>query len=227
MWSVFTKRSSAVGQVEQKFSFSDLIQLQEQVLLTVKPKNESALILAEVSPTVTLGARQVHDENQVAMIQKLREQLEKAGVDLLDGERGGKETWHGPGQWVGFVLTPLLSFTGDSKGIRKAVYLILETVLEVVRKYESNAKIEEGDRLGIWSSTGKLVSVGIKVRQGYTSSGFAVNCIPHPLSFYGINPCGLGGAIPDFLFKNRVPEKDWAAEFDRLALDLAAAFKKK
>ena len=219
MWYVSINRSTP----EKKFTFADLIRLQEETLARISPQGESALLFAEVSPTVTLGARQVHDPKQDEYLAALRERLANAGVDLHAGERGGKETWHGPGQWVGFVVTPLEKFTGDSRGVRKAVCKILKQVLEVVHQYQSDAFIDEDDRLGIWNAHGKLVSVGIKIKNGYVTSGFALNCMPHPLSFYGIDPCGLAGALPGFLLEGIAPEMR-EQEFQSLTSKLVQVF---
>lgn len=220
MWSVYINRSSA----DHPFSFSDLLALQEETLSRIIPEKGRALLFSELRPTVTLGARQMADENQKESVELLTHHLREAGVDVFSGERGGNETWHGPGQWVGFVLTPLESFTGDSKGVRKGVYLLLEKVLKLVQDYVPNARIEEGDRLGIWSEEGKLVSVGIKIRSGYMTSGFAVNCIPYPESFFGIRPCGIKSAQPDFLFKDRIDKSRWASEFESFPEKLASLF---
>ena len=164
----------------------------------------------------------MHDEAQRPFIDALRTRLAAKGVDLTAGERGGKETWHGPGQWVGFVLTPLEEFTGEPRAVRKAVYQILDRVLSVVHQYQPDARIEDGDRLGIWSKRGKLASIGIKIRSGYITSGFALNCYRTPLSFYGIDPCGLSGAQPDFLFGSSIANPE--LEFQSLPAKLAQSF---
>jgi lipoyl(octanoyl) transferase len=209
MWSVFINRHSP----EQSFRFQDLIGLQARVLAELRPQNASALLFAELPPTVTLGVRQ-------------KGFLNPSGAELVAGERGGNETWHGPGQWVGFVLTPLRDFTGDPKGVRRAVHRILELLLPVVTQYVPEARIEEGPRLGIWSDSGKLASIGIKIREGYTSSGFALNCIPLPEAFAGIDPCGISGAVPDFLFRQSIAPADWSREFEKLPSVIFERFKK-
>jgi len=162
------------------------------MLEKLRPERKSALLFGELAPVITVGRRQLQDVSE-------RSRLEALGIDLVSGERGGNETWHGPGQWVGFVLTPLLDFTGDKMGVRKAVYLILKNTLEVVRFYQPEARLKEGAELGIWSEHGKLVSVGIKISQGYVTSGFAINCIPSDAAFMGIFPCGIRDARPDFI----------------------------
>ena len=212
MWCVYINRSSE----EAPFSFLDLLALQEKVLEEFLPHQRSAMLFAEVTPTVTLGARQLHDENQKERLEELKSTLSEAGIAVQAGGRGGKETWHGPGQWVVFLVTPLEKFSGDPRGVRKAVCKILNDALDVVKTFVPEARIEEGDRLGVWSPSGKLVSVGIQVKKGYLSSGFAVNCFPHPHSFYGISPCGLAGERPDFLFQNRLAQSDWLKTFEAL-----------
>ena len=204
MWSVSTNRHST----DHPFHFSDLLALQEAELLRLRPLQESALLFAELAPTLTLGARQVVSEEARARFQNL-------ALAVVAGERGGNETWHGPGQWVGFVLSPLQKFTGDSKGVRKAVHHILEAVQSVAKLYVPEVELREGSELGLWSSVGKLASVGIKIKDGYITSGFALNCIPHAQAFLGIHPCGITGTSPDFLLRNQAPAQQ---EMDFLKL---------
>ncbi len=212
MWSVFTNRHRA----DHPFRFTDLLSLQTQVLAEIRPAEKSALLFAEVAPTLTLGARQMISEKE-------RARFEMLNLDLVAGERGGNETWHGPGQWVCFVLTPLAEFTGDSRGVRKAVYQILENVRQVAVEYLPEAHLREGPELGLWSNRGKLASVGIKIRDGYVSSGFALNCIQNPLSFSGINPCGIAGSQADFILKNHSHPD---LEFSQIPSRIVSVFEK-
>jgi lipoyl(octanoyl) transferase len=216
MWSVSINRH----QPERPFRFGDLLSLQGEVLAKIRPSGGSALLFAELPSTLTLGARQILSNSPRVEALRLRR------VEVVSGERGGNETWHGPGQWVGFVLTPLLAFTGDSKGVRRAVHLILESVLPVAKRFIPEARIEEGSRLGIWSDRGKLCSVGIKIRDGYTSSGFALNCIPNPEAFAGIDPCGIRGALPDFIFRDLGDGTQRSREFENVPSWLHSSFEK-
>jgi len=212
--------------IHRNISFAELLEIQEAKLEFLKPKLESMLLFAELKPTITLGSRQVHEHAQFERLNDVKLLAEKEHIDVIHGERGGNETWHGPGQWVGFVLTPLEKFTGDSKGVRKAVHGILSKVNEVVKQYVFNSVIEDGDRMGIWSPSGKLVSVGIKIKGGYITSGFSINCYPTDQSFMGINPCGIAGASPDFIFTGRRSKDKWASEFETIPQKLLESFKK-
>lgn len=209
MWSVCINRHSQ----SSPFTFHDLLNLQDRVL----ERGEPTLLFAELAPTVTLGNRQ-----DPAQFEALRQE----GVSVVPGHRGGLETWHGPGQWVGFVVCPIEKLAGDSRGVRKAVHSILHSVLGVVRRHVPAARIEEGDRLGIWSEQGKLVSIGIRVKNGWVTSGFALNVIPHEQSFSRIHPCGLSDAQPDFLLKNRSNPADWALLFESLPAQIVAEFER-
>ena len=210
MWSVSTNRTTRA----QPFTFSDLLNLQNETLaheqLSLGPTHHlGTLLFAEVEPVITLGQRQVAWNETPPALQKL---VEEGKVSVLPGERGGNETWHGPGQWICFVLAPLEKWVGDSRGVRKAVLQTLTRILPLIQSYVPEAQIEEGPRLGIWSPQGKLVSIGIKIQNGWMKSGFAVNVVPTATSFLGINPCGLD-AQPDFLFRNRVVQDHWVEKF--------------
>jgi lipoate-protein ligase B len=102
MWSVSINRN---------LSFARLLEIQEEKLLLLKPNQESMLLFAELKPTITLGSRQVHEHAQFERLDAVKLLAEQKEIDVIHGERGGNETWHGPGQWVGFVLTPLEKFT--------------------------------------------------------------------------------------------------------------------
>ena len=210
--------------IERGISFARLLEIQEDGLTRLQPVQGSLLIMAELKPTITLGSRQIHENAQFSHLNQVKELAVREDIDIVHGERGGNETWHGPGQWVGFVVTPLEKFTGDPRGVRKAVCGILKRVHQVVKEYEPTAVVEEDDRMGIWSKRGKIVSVGIKIRGGYITSGFALNCFPHQKSFMGINPCGIEGASADFIFPRNMPREQWEAEFQKIPAKILAAF---
>jgi lipoate-protein ligase B len=223
MWYVFTKRTTVVT----PFSFSDLQKFQEDTFQGMKLKHASALIFAEVDPVITLGNRQTEIPREQERLSELHKSVAPSGMKIEKGDRGGLETWHGPGQWIGYVVAPLEKFSGDPKGVRKSVHLILELVLQLVKEFVPEAKIKEGDALGIWSDTGKLASIGIRVKEGYITGGFSLNCYPTEYAFFGINPCGLAQAIPDFLFNHGVKPEAWKEGYAELPARLKKIFENK
>ena len=81
---------------ERPFTFLDLQALQNEAILNEKP----TLIFAEVEPVITLGQRQVAWD-------QIPPKLGQSSIPVVPGERGGNETWHGPGQWICFMVAPL------------------------------------------------------------------------------------------------------------------------
>ena len=114
---------------------------------------------------------------------------------------GGLATYHGPGQWVLFPVDGLEPLTGDRRGVRKAVDLLLGIALRVGQLYASDAHIRSGCEMGVWTSRGKFAAVGIHIEQGVLLHGLAVNGYRTPTSFTGLRPCGLDAPV-DFLLES-------------------------
>jgi lipoyl(octanoyl) transferase len=108
--------------------------------------------------------------------------------------RGGKHTYHGPGQRVGYVLLDL-----DSRGrdIRRFVHGLEAWLVATLKQFGIIAHTVP-DRVGIWVTRGgaeaKVGAIGVRVRRWVTFHGFAVNVDPDLTHFAGIVPCGL----PDY-----------------------------
>jgi lipoyl(octanoyl) transferase len=103
---------------------------------------------------------------------------------------------------------------------------MLKLVEPVAKLYLPEAAIEDGARLGIWSAQGKVASIGIKIRDGYTSSGFAINCVPNPAAFLGIDPCGIASARPGFLFRDSISPENLEKEFLKIPRLIQESFEK-
>lgn len=105
--------------------------------------------------------------------------------------RGGRYTYHGPGQRVGYVQLDL-----DRRGrdVRCFVHRLEEWVIAALARFEVAARAIEG-RVGIWvdspAGEAKIGAIGVRVRRWVTIHGFAVNVDPDLDHFTGIVPCGL------------------------------------
>lgn len=108
--------------------------------------------------------------------------------------RGGRYTYHGPGQRVGYVMLDL-----DKRGrdVRRYVHAIEDWVIGALGLLGVTAR-SVPDRIGIWTDTpageAKIGAIGVRVRRWVTLHGFAVNVAPDLEHFSGIVPCGL----PDY-----------------------------
>ncbi|MCK2036633.1 lipoyl(octanoyl) transferase LipB [Microbacterium sp. SSW1-49] len=115
------------------------------------------------------------------------------GTPVVDVDRGGKITWHGPGQLVGYPIVRLPEPMDVVAHVRR-----LERVLiEVLRPLGVDGYKVDG-RSGVWVrrplSEDKVAAIGVRVQQGVTMHGFAINCDNSLAGFRGIIPCGITDA---------------------------------
>ncbi len=111
---------------------------------------------------------------------------------VYDTGRGGRYTYHGPGQRVGYVM---LDLTKRGKDVRCYVHALEGWVIDALAIFGVNARRAEG-RIGIWCDTpsgteAKIGAIGVRIRRWVTAHGFAVNINPDLSHFGGIIPCGI------------------------------------
>lgn len=119
---------------------------------------------------------------------------------VIDVDRGGQITWHGPGQLVGY---PILALPGARAGLPVDVVAYVRRVEQVLIDVCAEVGLAttrvEG-RSGVWvdaderGSTRKVAAIGIRVVRGVTLHGFAINCDPDLTAFDKIVPCGIRDA---------------------------------
>ena len=121
------------------------------------------------------------------------------GTPVIDVDRGGKITWHGPGQLVGYPIVAL----PDPVDVVAYVRRLEEALIEVCAGFGVDAGRVEG-RSGVWVAADepgqgfrperKIAAIGIRVARGVTMHGFAINCDPDLSAFGSIVPCGIPDA---------------------------------
>lgn len=113
------------------------------------------------------------------------------GFPVYEAGRGGRYTYHGPGQRVGYVL---LDLQKRGKDVRCFVHALEGWVIEALARLGIAARREEG-RIGIWTDDGgaeaKIGAIGVRVRRWVTFHGFSVNVAPDLAHFTGVVPCGI------------------------------------
>lgn len=177
------------------WTYADLDRRQRELAERVRAGGEGGILLSEVAPVITLGRRTPASDLPFSP-----ELYSRLGIEVLPVDRGGLATYHGPGQWVLFVVDSLERLTGDPKAVRKAVQGLLEAALEAACPYRPEARIREGAELGVWSSRGKFAAVGVHVQGGVLLHGLSFNGFRTPASFQGLRPCGLDLPV-DFLLE--------------------------
>ena len=111
---------------------------------------------------------------------------------VYDAGRGGRYTYHGPGQRVGYVQ---LNLAQRGKDVRCYVHALEGWVIDALADFGVSARRAEG-RMGIWTDTldgreAKIGAIGVRVRRWVTLHGFSVNIHPDLAHFGGIVPCGI------------------------------------
>jgi lipoyl(octanoyl) transferase len=115
------------------------------------------------------------------------------GTPVIDVDRGGRITWHGPGQLVGYPIVKLLKPTELVGFVRE-----IEAALILVCADLSLTAIRIDGRSGVWIQDArgdrKIAAIGIRVAKGTTMHGFALNVNPDLAAFRQIVPCGIADA---------------------------------
>lgn len=115
--------------------------------------------------------------------------LARRNVNVVETDRGGDVTYHGPGQLVGY---PLLSLETGRQDIRRYVFDLEESLIRTLDDFGIAARRDQENR-GVWTDSGKIASLGVRVSRWVTSHGFALN-VSTDLSYFGLmNPCGIAG----------------------------------
>lgn len=103
--------------------------------------------------------------------------------------RGGKYTYHGPGQLVGYLMLNLKK-RQKQLDLRLFVHQLESWIIKSLADLGVMAGIKEG-KIGIWVGEEKIGAIGVRVSQAVTSHGFALNLNPNLSHFEGIIPCGI------------------------------------
>jgi len=108
-----------------------------------------------------------------------------ADIAIVETDRGGLVTWHGPGQLVIYPLIPV------SIGVRDWVKLLLVTTAATLVKMGITEARADLATTGVYTSRGKIASLGIRVRGGVNRHGISINVELVPNGFRYIDPCGI------------------------------------
>jgi lipoate-protein ligase B len=142
------------------------------------------VLLLEHPPVFTLGRRGGLDNLTVS-----RGFLDGANISIVQAERGGDITYHGPGQLVGY---PIVHLWDAGLKVVDFVAGLEEVMLRVAADWGIPA-VRSARNRGVWVGEAKLGSIGITVRRGVSFHGFALNVDVDLEPFCWINPCGLKG----------------------------------
>lgn len=161
--------------------YADALAEMESRAAAVREEKASELIwLLEHPPLFTAGTSADPSELSNPM-----------AFPVFNAGRGGRYTYHGPGQRVGYLI---LDLEKRGKDIRRFVHSLEGWMIDALGEVGVPARREPG-RIGIWTGEGqteaKIGAIGVRVRRWVTMHGFSINVAPDLLHFGGIVPCGI------------------------------------
>ena len=137
------------------------------------------LLLLEHPPVYTRGRRSGDDELPLGA-----DAYAARGIDVVLVDRGGRVTYHGPGQLVGYPIMRIGDVVGYLRTVERAIIAALAA--------EGVPALGGGERpTGVWSGDRKIASIGVHVSRRVTTHGFAVNAVNDLEPFSWIVPCGM------------------------------------
>jgi lipoate-protein ligase B len=155
----------------------------QQDLLDARQEDriEDTLVLVEHPHVLTLG-RTGRRDNLLAT----------NDMPVVEVERGGDVTYHGPGQLVGY---PILRLRDDERDVHRYLRRLEQALLATLADFAIKAEQRPG-LTGVWAGPHKLASIGVAVRRRWTTMhGFALNVCTDLGRFAAINPCGLPASV--------------------------------
>jgi lipoyl(octanoyl) transferase len=142
------------------------------------------LLLLEHPPVYTRGRRSEPGELTMGEAWYRRQ-----GIDIVDTNRGGRVTYHGPGQLVGYPIMRIDDVIAYLRTMERAIVTALADA-----GISARARPDEGpDFTGVWAAERKIASIGVHVSRGVTTHGFAINVDNDLAPFGWVVPCGLTG----------------------------------
>ena len=165
---------------KKPIKYEDAIRLMEQRLIEINDNKSTELIwILQHDDIYTAGTS--FNENEI---------IDKK-INLLKTNRGGKITYHGPGQLICYFVIDLKK---RKKDIRKFISLIEKTIIETLQIYNIDTFADK-DNIGIWynnnSKIEKVAAIGVRVSKWIAYHGFAINVDNNLENYKKIVPCGI------------------------------------
>jgi len=181
------------------------------------------LLLLEHPPVYTKGRRT--EAGELAMGE---DWYRMQGIEVCETDRGGRVTYHGPGQLVGYPIVSLKPY-GDN--VHEYVCNLERVMIDSVAAYSIEAKVIEG-LTGVWVHGGppegsKIGSIGVHVNRGVTTHGFAVNVNNDLQPFEWVVPCGIEGVRMTSICKELRELQDMAGYMDIVTARFAEIFERR
>ena len=165
--------------------YREALALQERVRAARQAgRVPDTLLLLEHPPVYTRGRRSDPSELPLGEAWYLGQ-----GIDIVDTDRGGRVTYHAPGQLVGYPIMAIDDVIAFVRTMERAIVAALAAA-----GVEARTRTDEGpDFTGVWVGDEKIASIGVHVSRGVTTHGFAINVSNDLQPFEWVIACGLAG----------------------------------
>lgn len=197
-------------------AYEESLKLQKIAWEFVKKTNSILILGLEHHPVITIGRK-----SDVTEIKATKEELDKLNITTAKTDRGGMATIHSPGQLVIYPIFPLKYF---NIGVRHFILLMEHSTRELVAQYD--IKIAESNcNPGVYTSFGKIASMGFRIEQGVSRHGISINVNNDLTLFSTIRACGKDSETFDRLKHYKKIEtvevfNAWVKIFEPNLLDL-------
>ena len=161
--------------------YLDALQFMQETIQGIRQGNEEVIWFLEHPPLYTAGTSAKDGD------------LLDSSLPVFQTQRGGKHTYHGPGQLIVYVMIDLKKRGND---VRLFVQALEEWIINALKAFGLNGMRKEG-RIGVWlddeKGERKIAAIGLRVTHGVTWHGLSLNVNPDLAHYRGIIPCGLNG----------------------------------
>ena len=159
--------------------YEDAWELQKQLQSQrISGQIEDHLLLVEHFPVYTLGKNSTKEHLLVQ---------ESESISIIQTDRGGNITFHGPGQLVGY---PILDLNQYKKSVSWYMRELEQLIIDVLKDYDIDASRKKG-LTGTWVRDKKIAALGVRISKWVTMHGFSLNINPDLKYYQGIIPCGI------------------------------------
>ena len=162
-----------------KSHYNDAWKLQERLQSQrISGQIDDQLLLVEHFPVYTLGKNTPREH----LLTK-----ESDNISIIQTDRGGDITFHGPGQLVGY---PILDLNQYKRSITWYMRELEQLIIDVLKEYDINGERKKG-LTGVWVEGKKIAALGVRISKWVTMHGFSLNINPDLKYYQGIIPCGI------------------------------------
>ena len=162
-----------------KSHYNDAWKLQKRLQSQrISGQIDDQLLLVEHFPVYTLGKNTPREH----LLTK-----ESDNISIIQTDRGGDITFHGPGQLVGY---PILDLNQYKRSITWYMRELEQLIIDILKEYDINAERKKG-LTGVWVKGKKIAALGVRISKWVTMHGFSLNINPDLKYYQGIIPCGI------------------------------------